>query len=332
MMNFMKDISFLSLFTLVDALRISYPLKESPECATCNSYLDQLPGVRTPSGTGYLMMAFGSGYMNMAITQVALFRRVGENLPVSVITDNATYLEAIEAHVFDQIILYREECFLDGLTQLISTPQEQYDMMPQLRFLKLSPYSEFMKWDLDIVPTKKGTLDVWKAFRDHEQAFADFGRLGDRTWHWGYLGEISDALLREGKIKRPMHHTHAGVLYVNKNFDTPQRLQKHFDSMKDAFVHYDELHFLRWFRGGAATDEILISYAYARNENDWTPIEFGKLMSFNDFDTSEAHLVHIFDQGGWERAAVEVLGHAVNVSPAVKAHSVGKERLNLTSC
>ena len=313
-------------------------------CHDCTDYMRSLSH-RRRRGTGLLNLAFGSGYVEMAIYQVALLKAAGNVHPVSIIVDASSFKYATSANVFDNVVLYRPECFNDGLNDMTDTPHIRYNMVPELRFELLTPYDEFIKIDVDIVPqpipqqqnVSRGLEHIWSLFRRHGQAFATIGRPHKRSrhWHWGQLGNISDRLQKQGKIQAPMCSTHAGVIYVNYAFARDDALRRHFDAMREGLSTYRDLHFLPLYNGGPV-DEILISYAFASANPTWTPINYGvdvygsknlpidmALIPGCKMNTADTPIIllHVFSQYCWENIVSSMLKRVVKIKINVKSHA-----------
>ena len=296
---------------------------DEARCAGCKSYMSDLR-VMSRNGSGYLGMAFGLGYLEMVTVQVKLLRKVGDVYPMSLLADHESLAPALGSKLFDHVILYRPECFDDGLNEVTSTAHERWNMLPELRMDLLSPYEEFIKMDTDIVPTSKGTSAIWEAFRRRGCAFDDFGVPFDSSWHWGKLGAINSKLKQEGKIETDMHHTHVGLFYANFKQGRRGSFPAILAQAKSALMRYDELGFERKFRGGAV-DEILFSWALATSKHTtWMPVPFGDLFAFRYNRSAPHHMVHLFDQASWRAAAVNVLGFNFRLNDTnIKAHSFG---------
>jgi hypothetical protein len=312
------------------SLPISTNLHQSPpprrhevRCAGCKTYMSDLRAM-SRNGSGYLGMAFGLGYLEMVTVQVKLLRKVGDVYPMSLLADHESLAPALGSKLFDHVILYRPECFDDGLNEVTSTAHERWNMLPELRMDLLSPYEEFIKMDTDIVPTSKGTSAIWEAFRRRGCAFDDFGVPFDSSWHWGKLGAINSKLKQEGKIETDMHHTHVGLFYANFKQGRRGSFPAILAQAKSALMRYDELGFERMFRGGAV-DEILFSWALATSKHTaCMPVPFGDLFAFRYDRSAPHHMVHLFDQASWRAAAVDVLGFNFRLNDTnIKAHSFG---------
>ena len=268
-----------------------------------------------PSGTGWIAVALGHGYVQFSVLQARMLRLVGDPYPFSIIThpeaEELQYARAAGAGYLDQVIPYRPWCYDDGMNALVKTPFEQYGLVAKVRVLMLTPYDEFMLPDSEVLPSYT-VWRVWEAFRKANQDFNDFGtrnrakhRHAHNEWvchfHWNHVCQISDKLLNKSIIQRGMYQTHSGVWYFN-HANSSSALYEHFRLMADGYLHYLDLGFLPGFRGGP-TDEILLAYAYAaRNTTeDWGPIEFPPLFSFNTAGPSmdkhskkDGGLYHIF--------------------------------------
>jgi len=299
------------------------PRRHEVRCAGCKTYMSDLRAM-SRNGSGYLGMAFGLGYLEMVTVQVKLLRKVGDVYPMSLLADHESLAPALGSKLFDHVILYRPECFDDGLNEVTSTAHERWNMLPELRMDLLSPYEEFMKMDTDIVPTSKGTSAIWEAFRRRGCAFDDFGVPFDSSWHWGKLGAINSKLKQKGKIETDMHHTHVGLFYANFGQGRRGSFPAILAQAKSALMRYDELGFEREFRGGAV-DEILFSWALATSKHTaCMPVPFGDLFAFRYDRSAPHHMVHLFDQASWRAAAVDVLGFNFRLNDTnIKAHSFG---------
>jgi hypothetical protein len=215
--------------------------------------------------SAYLQLAAGRAYIDMAFWQMKMLREVGgDHCDYVLMTPPADRDYAMAKGVFTKVLVYD----LDKLDPQLQGLLGGVDKGDTIALFKAGPtllalqsanlgLDEFIMLDVDVLPINN-LVPAWQEYRKSKQDIVLMGKQDDCPWHWGHLCDIRD------KINEPgMHKTHTGLNYF-KNVLTGSAVKEYARHYRHAWLHFDELGFLRQFRGSGIPDEILASYAFAK--------------------------------------------------------------------
>lgn len=219
---------------------------------------------------GYFFIALGERYIDECCLLANTIRKSGDTRPISLLIFKETEAYARSKNLFDQLVDIQPVC---PIFYQCETNFEKYCLYPRINFDSYIPYTENIIVDSDVL-CQSNPDHIWKFCQKSETGIVMLGRKDDPNWHWGTIGEVSQA------IGKHVPHVHGGFFYLRKN----PFLRKFFDCATHAFFNYDTYKCKRLFRGGRV-DEILFAIAHAHF--NMVPVEFDEypVMTFN-YDTS----------------------------------------------
>ncbi|CAB4143363.1 Alpha-mannosyltransferase [uncultured Caudovirales phage] len=115
---------------------------------------------------GYFFIAFGTQYIEELKMLVNTLRKVGDTLPISVLTSeqDADYCKSL--NIFDKIVIYD---FNNELSLRTNTSFEKYGAVPKILMLKLTPYEETIFVDSDVL-CQYNPEHVWELMREKKSS------------------------------------------------------------------------------------------------------------------------------------------------------------------
>jgi hypothetical protein len=215
---------------------------------------------------GYFLIALGKQYIDECVKLVETIRKQGDARPVALLIHPEDGLYASEKNMFQDFVQFLPN---DDLWKANETGFEKYCLYPRINFEKYLPYEENIIVDSDVL-CQYNPDELWNYLSNQSLPIRMLGRKNDPNWHWGSIGEVSNA------YGKNVPHVHGGFFYLRKN----SFLEQFFDYCKDVFYRYDEFKCKRAFRGGRV-DEIIFAISHANFNMD--PVEFDDVpaMTFN---------------------------------------------------
>ena len=222
----------------------------------------------------YVMIAYGDKYVLEAINLVKSIKKFDTTRDF-VLVSNITSHE-----LFDKIINIEHEFINEN------NNHNKFCVLARIMAPKYIEYDRFIMIDTDILCMNNPAY-MWDTFKSNDNCFNCIKGRDGSAWHWGHIENI----IRQNKLSmRPMH---GGIIYFNK---TSEKFTKYYEDLLYGLANYDKLGFKRQFRNQAMTDEIIISYANAKN--NIIPFDFVDypIVSFNLNDTCPVN-EHIISWG-----------------------------------
>ncbi len=207
----------------------------------------------------YVMIAYGDKYVLEAINLVKSIKKFDRPRHFVLISN-------IKEHeLFDKVINIEHE-FVNETNN-----HNKFCVLARIMAPKYIDYGRFVMIDTDILCMNDPTY-MWDTFKSNDNCFNCICGRDGSAWHWGHIDEISK---KNDLVMLPMH---GGIIYFDK---TSHLFEKYYEDLLYGLEHYDELGFKREFRNKAMTDEVIISYANAKNSI--TPFDFAyyPIVSFN---------------------------------------------------
>lgn len=206
---------------------------------------------------GYFFVAFGKQYIEEVKMLVNTLRKVGDTLPISVLTSNEDFDYCKSLNIFDEIIVYD---FNNELSLSAKTAFEKYGAIPKILMLKLTPYDESIFVDSDTL-CQYNPENVWNLMRQKNQAVCTIGLEYSPDWHFGFNHIVSE------NLGKNVPETHTGIVYWNKNNSD---FDKFYDTLINVWNTYDSYKLLKQFRGGRVEEPV---YAVTFALMNYLPID-----------------------------------------------------------
>ena len=207
----------------------------------------------------YVMIAYGDKYVLEAINLVKSIKKFDT-------TRDFVLISNITSHkLFDKIINVEHE-FVNE-----ENNHNKFCVLARIMAPKYIHYDRFVMIDTDILCMNNPAY-MWNTFKSNTNCFNCIRGRDGSEWHWGEIDNISK---QNNLSMLPMH---GGIIYFNK---TSEHFKKYYEDLLYGLSHYDQLGFKREFRNEAMTDEVIISYANAKN--NIIPFDFADypIVSFN---------------------------------------------------
>jgi hypothetical protein len=215
---------------------------------------------------GYLFLALGKFYIDEVYNLVLTINKHNDNKPKSIVVLKEDLEYANSLNVFDRVLEFQ----ISELYNICTTEFEKYGSCPKLKIKDYLIYDETIVLDSDVLCICN-TESLWDWLSTQSKDIVMLGFESDPEWHWGNWGKVCESNGFE------MPHTHSGFFYLRKNSNL---IEPFFRYATEAFLTYEKLHFLKWFRGGKAEEPC---FAYAHAKINLKPVDYREfpVMTFN---------------------------------------------------
>lgn len=207
----------------------------------------------------YVMIAYGDKYVLEAVNLVKSIKKFDNTRHFVLVSNIASH------ELFDKVVNVEHE-FVNEANN-----HNKFCVLARIMAPKYIEYDRFVMIDTDILCMNHPEY-MWNTFKSNDNCFNCICGRDGSAWHWGHIDRINQ---QNNLSMLPMH---GGIIYFNK---TSEKFAKYYEDLLYGLSHYDQLGFKRQFRNQAMTDEVIISYANAKNEI--IPFDFANypIVSFN---------------------------------------------------